>query len=192
MDTTVTYLNIIDLFMAVVVATIICSGARKGIIVEVFKLFGIFCTIFIALHYYVRFAGVLKGPFFGKEASPEFFAFSVLAILIFVGFILISQGWTLILKIGIHEKVDRYGGIILSSIRSYFTCGLLFFALILSNHKYISLQARQSVSSHVFRYVAVDTYRATYSALIEKFFAKEARNEKSLDLIIGKQEKKKR
>lgn len=192
MDAPATYLNIIDLFMAIVIATIVFSGARKGIIVEIFKLFGVLFTIFIALHYYTHFASVLKVQFFGKESSPEFLAFSILVVLIFVSFILISQGWGLILKIKISEKVDRYGGIVLSLIRSYFLCGLIFFALILSNHSYISPEARRSISSSIFQYVAIDTYQETYTALIGRFFAKEQRNEAALDLIIGKQEKKKR
>ena len=192
MDVTATNLNIVDLFMAIVIATIICSGTRKGIITEVFKLLGIFCTIFITLHYYERFADVLKVQFFGKKAATEFFAFNILGILTFVIFILISKGWVLILEIKFHEKIDRFGGFILSLIRSYFACGLIFFVLLLASHKYVSPRARQSVSRDVFRYVAVDFYRATYSALIEKFFPNEKLNEEAFKLVIKKKEKRRK
>ena len=191
MDTTATNPNIVDFFMAIVIVTIICSGARKGIIAEVFKLLGIFCTIFVTLHYYERFADVLRIQFFEKEASTEFFAFSVLGILTFVTFVLISKGWILILKIKFHEKIDRYGGAVLSLARSYFACGLIFFVLLLANHEYVLLRARKSVSRDILRYVAVDFYRAAYSALIEEFFPNEKLNEEAFKLVVKKKDKKK-
>ena len=99
MDATTINPNIVDLLMVIVIVTTVYLGARKGIITEVFKLLGIFCTLFIALHYYAQFAAVLRTQFFGKEASVEFLAFSILGILVFAIFILISKGWTLILKV---------------------------------------------------------------------------------------------
>lgn len=190
MDATATYLNFVDLFLAIMIVAIIRSGARKGIIAEVFKLLGISCVIFVTLHYYARFANVLRVQFFGKEASTEFLAFSILGILVFVIFILISKWWVLVLKIKFPEKIDRYGGIVLSLMRSYFACGLIFFVLILAKHEYVSPGARQSVSCHIFRYVAVDFYKATHSVLVEKFFPNERVSEDACSLITTKKEKK--
>ncbi len=186
---TVTYLNTVDLLMAIVITTIICTGWRRGIISEFVKLFGIFCTIFFALHYYVRFADVLRVQFFGKNASTEFFAFILLAILFSVTFIFISQGWVLILKLKPREVVDRYGGLFLGVLRGYFTCGLLFFALILVRHSFVTPEAQRSVSSVMFRHVATDFYEATYSGLVEVYFPEEEINEEAFKLTATKTKK---
>jgi len=81
----------------------ICIGKKGGVVAEFVKLLGISCTIFITLHYYVRFADFLRVQFFGKDASTEFFAFSLLAILIFLIFVIITKGWALILKVNLYR-----------------------------------------------------------------------------------------
>lgn len=187
---TVTNLNTMDFLMAVVMATIICIGVRSGIITEFLKLFGIFCTIFIALHYYERFADFLRVQFFGKDASTVFVAFSILAVLIFVIFTIVSRGWVLILKIKSYPAIDRYGGLFFSLVQSYFTCGLIFFALLLAKHDYATPKARQSMSSVIFRYVAADFYRASYSVLIKDFFPNEEINEEAFKLTVEKAKKR--
>ncbi|MBN1869475.1 MAG: CvpA family protein [Candidatus Omnitrophica bacterium] len=183
MGTTTAHLNAVDLFLIIVIVTTVYMSARKGIIFEGFMLLGVVCVNFVSVHYYVRFANVLRIQFFGKQAATAFPAFGLLSLLIFVVFLMISKGWNLILKINFHKKIDRYGGIILSLVRSYFGCGLIFFALLLVNQEHASSRARQSVSYPIFRHVAVDFYRATYSVLIARFFPKEPFNEKALDLI---------
>ncbi|MCK5013045.1 MAG: CvpA family protein [Candidatus Omnitrophica bacterium] len=192
MEATATHLNIIDIFMAFVIAGVISWGAREGIITEIFKLLGVFCAIFVTLHYYAGFADFLKVQFFGEDVSTELFALTVLGVLTFVTFILISKGWVLILKIKIHEKIDRYGGIVLSLVESYFACGLIFFALLLANYDYVLTKTRQSMSRNIFGYVAVDFYRATYSNVIEKFFPSEKINEEAFKVITEKKKKKKK
>lgn len=190
MDGISTYPNLIDLFMAIIIAVVIHSGARKGISTEIFKLFGMFCAIFVALHYYARFADVLRVQFFGKDASTELTAIIILSVLIVVIFLLISRGWSLILKYEFHQKVDWYGGIIIALARSYFVCGLVFFILLLSNHKYISSEAWRSVSRITFRYVAVDFYKTTYTLLISKMFPGEKVNKEAYAVVFQKKKKK--
>jgi uncharacterized membrane protein required for colicin V production len=168
--------------MAIVIAAMLCVGGRNGIVEGFIKLFGVFCSVFISLHYYVRFAHFLKVQFFGNTASTEFLAFCLLAIPIFLIFILISKGWALIIKLKMPVMIDRYGGVILGLAQSYFACGLVFFLLLLSRHNYAAPAARRSVSSTLFRHVAVDLYRASYSVLTKNFFPEEQVNHKALEL----------
>jgi uncharacterized membrane protein required for colicin V production len=186
----VTNLNTADLLMAIVIVTIVCTGWRCGVIAEFVKLFGILCTTFIALHYYGFFANYLRVQFFGKNASTEFFAFSILAILFSVIFMLISRGWVLILKFKPHAVVNRYGGLFLASLRSYFTCGLIFFGLLLIGHSFATPQAQRSVSGAVFRHVAANFYRASYWTLVANFFPDEAIHEAAFKVTAVKMEKK--
>ncbi len=185
MYATITHFNAIDLFMVATMAMIIRTGWRRGIISEFVKLTGTFCTIFITLHYYVRFADFLRYQFFGRDATTEFFAFSILAVLFFAVFVLISHGWVLILKLRAHPAVDHYGGAFFAFVRSYFTCGLIFFALILIGHESATPAAKRSISRSVYRYVATDFYKASYSAVIENVFSFEKRNNKAVKLMEG-------
>jgi len=185
-------LNAVDVVMAVVMAAIICTGRRGGIVSELVKLFGIFCTIFITLHYYVHFADFLRVQFLGKDASTEFFAFCVLAISVFAIFILVTRGWVLIVRIKLKAAVDRWGGTILALIRSHFTCGLIFVALFLSGHNYATPKAQQSVSRLIFRNAATDLYKLSYVTFIQGFFPGEKMNEDVFKLVAEESGKNRR
>lgn len=182
----------VDLFMAIIVAAVICMGRKDGIVAEIIKLFGVFCTVFITLHYYVRLADFLRVQFFGKDAETEFFAFTLLAVTVFISFILISKGWSLILDIKSFAVVDRWGRLILSLIRSYFIGSLVFLALILSQHANATPLAQKSVCGFVFRNGAVKLYKVSYSTFIEKYFPSEKINLDVIDLIKEKPEKQRK
>ena len=169
-------INIVDILMAMSVAAVIFIGRKEGIVAGIFKLFGIFCSTFVALHYYVRFADFLRVQFFNKDTETEFFAFCLLAIPLVAAFIVICNGWVLILKLKLFALIDRSGGIILALIRSYYVCGLLFFAIVLSGQNFAVPQARSAVSRILFNNVSVGLYEKTYASLIQKFFPHEDMN----------------
>lgn len=185
---TVSGLNVVDIFVAIILATVIYMGRRAGLIAETIKLAGTFCTIFVSLHYYKRFADVLRVQFFGKEASTEFFAFSLLAIGTFLVFVLISRGWVLILKIKPYEWIDKWGSLGLSLIRGYWLCGLVFFVLLLAEHDYATPRARQAVSGLMFRTAATDLYKTSYAQFVENVFPGERINEEVFQLVAEESE----
>ena len=181
--TSVLDLNGIDVLMAVVIASAIYIRRKDGIVAELFKSFGIFCAVFITLHYYARFADFLRVQFFGKDVTTEFFAFCLLFSMIFLAFVCISGGWSLILRIKSFVFIDRWGNAILSLVRGYFICSMIFLALILSGQEILVSMARKSVSSALFSGAAVELYRVSYSNLVEKFFPGERINEAAFELI---------
>lgn len=186
---TVSGLNGVDVFVAIVLATVIYVGRRGGLIAETVRLAGTFCTIFVSFHYYKKFADVLRVQFFGKEASTEFFAFSLLAVGTFLVFVLVSRGWVLILRIKPYEWIDKWGSLVLSLIRGYWLCGLVFVVLLLADHDYATPRARQAVSGLMFRAAATDLYKASYSRFIENIFPGEKINEEVFKLVAEEQEK---
>ena len=175
--------NSVDILIVVIIASAIYIRRKDGIVAELFKLLGIFCTIFITLHYYARFADFLRVQFFGKEAATEFFAFCLLFSVFFLTFAFISGGWSLILKIKSFAIVDRWGNVVLSLVRGYFICSMIFLALILSGQDFFVSRARKSVSNALFSGAAVELYRASYSNLVEKFFPDEEVSEAAFKLI---------
>ena len=183
--------NGVDLLMAIIIALVIYIRRGDGIVAELFKLIGVFFTILITLHYYVRFAGFLRAQFFGEEVKAEFFSFCLLSIPIFLTFTFFSNSWSLILRIKSFEVVDRWGNLILSLLRSYFICSMVFLALLITGSDYFVSRAKRSMSSAVFRNAAVEFYKVSYSNLIEKFFPGEQINEKVFR-VIGKRSGKAR
>jgi len=182
-------INAVDLFMAIIVAAVICMGRKDGIVAEIIKLIGIFFTVFITLHYYVRFADFLRVQFFGKDAETELFAFTLIAVAVSVSFIFITKGWSLILEIKSIAVIDRWGRLIFSLIRSYFVGSMVFLALILSQHATVTPLAQKSVCAILFHNGAVNLYKASYSFLIEKYFPGEKINQDVIELIEGKPKK---
>lgn len=180
---TVIAFNTVDILMALVVVAVITLGRKGGIVSGFIKLFGVFCTIFITVHYYARLAGFFRNQFLGKDGEAECFAFILLAILISLIFFFISKGWILILKIKSFEVVDRWGGLVLSLIRAYFICGLIFIALVLSNQAFLTSQASQSVSRFLFRESATGFYKISYSVVIKNLFRGEEMNSDVFKLI---------
>ena len=184
-------LNEIDVLMAVVIATIVFIGRKEGLMAGLFKLFGILCVIFITLHYYVHLADFLRAKFFGEKTATEFFAFILLAMPMTLLFILISNGWVLILKVKTLAAIDRWGGVALALVRSYFVCGLLFVALVLSGHSYAAPRAMASVSRAIFGYAAVGFYARIYTSFVQKYFPDDKINEHPFGVIAQEPGKKK-
>ena len=182
-------LNAIDIFMAVVIAAVIYISRKDGIIAGLFKLFGLWFVIFITFHYYAQFADFLRSKIFNKDTPVELLAFSLLAIPTAAIFIIICQGWVLILRLKAFAVIDRWGGLMLALVRSYFLCGLIFVAVILFRHDYTASRVRHSASWTMFRNAAIGVYEKTYVKLIQKFFPGEAINEEVFKLVADDQKK---
>jgi len=181
-------MNFVDILMAIVIISVVSIsvvsiGRNDGIVAGFFKLFGIFCAIFISLHYYVHLAMFLQKSFLGKNAGTEILSYCSLVLLIFLIFAFTTKGWGLILNIKPFAIVDRWGNMALSLTRSYFICSLLFLALLISGSGYSTNEAKKSLSWHLFRKPAVDVYRVSYKALVANIFPDEKINEKIFKLI---------
>ena len=176
MHGTIFGLNSIDFLMAFVVAAIVWIRRGDGLVVELVKLLGVVCSVFMALHYYTRFAHFLRVQFFGKEAAADLLAFILLSIPTLLIFFVISRGWDSILGIKTFKLLDCFGNIVLSFVRGYLICGLILLGLILSQHKYATPWAQQSISRLIFPEACVHLYRASYEGFVEKFFPGEPIN----------------
>ena len=176
-------LNGIDLLMAIIIASIVYIRRNDGVVAELVKTFGVFCMVFITLHYYARFADFLRAQFFGQEIKTEFFAFCLLFVTILLGFVFISSGWSLILRIKSFEVVDRWGNVVLSLVRGYYICSMIFLALILSGNDNLASKAKQSMSRVFLSSAAGEFYRATYTNIVKRFFPGEMINIEVFSLI---------
>jgi len=178
--------NVVDVFMVLFMGAMVYFKRSDGIVAELFKLIGVFSAVFITLHYYVRFASILRSNLFAKEIVTEIFAYCILAVAVLSVFAMIIRGWETILRIKSFEALDRWGNFILSLVRGYLICGLIYIGLLLTGSGYLEPQARQSLTRHVFRPAAIEFYRFTYRSFVEKIVPGEGINKKVFKLVEGK------
>lgn len=176
-------LSWVDIIMPLVILRCALTGKKSGLIVESFKLAGIWFATFITLHYYKGLSDWLHQNLSLHESIKDAYAFGLLAICVHLLFSLIREGWLIILKIEMPPVVDQWGGLTLSLIRGYLICGLILLALTEVKDKNIQTSAKHSLSVFVFKDTSTGVYRNFYFGVIHQFFPKEPLNENVFKLM---------
>lgn len=179
----------VDLLMPLVVWRCVFTGRKSGLIVEAFKLLGILLGTFVTLHYYSSFSNFLDKNLSLHESIRDVYAFGLLAVCTHLLFSLIREGWLTILKIDLPILVDQWGGFILSAVRSYLICGLIFLALLTVKDDRIQFSTKNSLSAFFFKKTSLKIYHKAYFGFIHNLFPSEPINEEAFKLIMEKKEK---
>lgn len=179
----------VDLIMPLVVLRCVLTGRKSGLIVEAFKLAGILFATFITLHYYSSFSIFLDKNLSLHESIRDVYAFGLLAVCTHLLFSLIREGWLIILKIDLPILVDQWGGLILSAVRSYLICGLIFLALLTVKDDRIQFSTKNSLSAFFLQKISLKIYHKCYFGFVHNFFPNEPVNEEAFKLIMKKKEK---
>ncbi len=183
-------INWLDILMVGVCARAVFVGAKTGFITEFFKSLGIIFSIFITLHYFSTVTVILS-------AHVKLFALPTLAVLVFCAFWalttylfkLIREGLMMVFSVQAHPNIDRWGGILLSSLRGVVVCGMVFYFLLLSYHPGILNLAKRSLSRQAVSYLPTGIYTGIYNGSVVKFFPEEKISEEALQvprMIDGK------
>lgn len=183
-------LNWVDVLIGAVIVRAAYIGAKKGLIVEIFKLGGIFCTVFITLHYFSSLSGFFQNKINFSEGMGNVISYLFLWLLGMLVFKFIRDGFTMLFHIEAHSLFNKWGGLILSLLRALLLCSLVVVFLRVSDIKYFMDNTERSFSaSHVVR-VAPKVYEATFNGFISKFFPTEELNENAFPLSSSKTKKK--
>jgi len=172
----------VDILIMLVFVVGIHNKTKRDLVSEFFKLIGVLCATFIALHFYKRLAHIWSGVSVLGEYS-DFLAFSILSGSVIGFFYLVRRGWFDILKIDLNSIIDRLGGFIFSIVKSYFVGGLIFFSFLLSGHQILSTAAKKSLSYRLFKKTSINIYHVVYSGFIVNFFPKEPLNRSAYKLL---------
>ena len=175
-------INWIDVLMVVIIFRILFIGLKNGLITEAFKLFGAIFSVFIVLHYYIAFAGLIFSKLHFPKAVTLSLSFLILWALVTLIFKLIRDGLLLIFSIETQKHVDRWGGGVLSAVRALIICGLTFYLIILMGIDTPYRMAKTSISRRCFSPVAVGIYSMIYTGLVSKFFPNEKINNQALSV----------
>jgi len=170
-------INIVDILIIAVFIRIIWIAVIKGVMVEFFKLFAVFITCFVALHYFNQLAGVLKGFLTLPVSLIEILAVVILWAFITILFRFMREGW--LASINPEGKValsQRIAGGALALPRAVLVSGLIFFLIFVSGNVYLNKKARQAWSGFYFRDKALRVYMLVYSQIVSRLFTGEEIN----------------
>ena len=173
-------LNWVDIFVVILLIRIGYISLKTGFSVEIFKLLGTVCAIYLACHYYIR-AGSLLGSFTPLKAESwiEFLNFISFFILAFSGyfiFAIIRTIFNILIKMEAISLLNRWGAVGLGIARGGLFASLLFFTVSLSNISYLKNSLSNSLSGSTLLKLTLRVYSSLWNNLMFRFTGKEAFN----------------
>ena len=180
----------VDIIIIFVVARAVSRVSKTGFVAELFNVFGIVCATFVTLHYYVICADFSLKYLLMPDTIHRLFAYGMSAFLIVFLFVLIREGWMIILKMELHPKIDKIGAMVCSLIRAYLVCGLVFLAFYIPRHDNLTKAAEGSFSKPFLKYASFSVYQSIFNRSIEAHFKKETINQDLIKLLEEKDDKK--
>jgi len=175
--------NWVDLGMVVLLALGINSGRKSDFFTELLTFLGVLFASCFSMHFYVRFGHLLNQQLVLPPHSQELLAFLFITGVLVSITLLAKGGWLVIVKFNINRHVDNWGAMTFAILKTYFLCGLVFFALLISGQPSIENFARKSLSYHIFRKAPHWIYSICYTGFIGNFFSEEPLNQKAFRVI---------
>jgi hypothetical protein len=181
------FFNIIDAIFLGIAIWGIARGRRSDFFTEFFRLAGVLAASVLSLHYYQRIGTFLVDmvPFSWSSIFPNgtfhgFLAFWLISILCILILNLVRDGWVIILGLELPAKIDEIGALLLSIVKVYFLCGLVFIGLSISGDGPLGFAAKNSVSSLVFFKTTPKVYESVEKGVLQKLSTEDLKDEGTL------------
>ena len=175
--------NLLDCLEVLVFLLIFYQAQRSSFFNEFFKLISVYFAVVIATHYYAQAGSFLSNVFEFVKPLENFIAFGALA----AGFSLlvpvVKDGWVALMNIEPRPPVQSWLYGILAALRGYLICGMIFFALAISNNEYFINLAKTSWSKFFLKDVCLDVYGAAYQGAIKHIFPSEPLNTSAVEAV---------
>jgi len=157
---------------------------KKGVIIEFIRLFGICFTVIITLHYYKRLGLFLSERVMVPDALQNFFAFILLFIVSLIGFVVITNIWSVAIKKDRElASSEVIGCVFFSLIRLYLLCALILSGVILFGNPFLKSAAMGSISANFMRNAPIKLYKFSYDRMIVKLTPSEPFNQSAVQLL---------
>jgi len=171
-------LNWVDIIVIILVIRVSYISVKSGFPVEVFKLLGTICSIYLSLHYYLVLGDLLRGSF--TSVIPEnylnFLCFLALASLGYLLFFLLRTALYHFVDVKAVPALSKWGGLITGLLRDILLIGLIVFAFSISTVSYLSESANKSYIASRFLKTAPATYSWIWNNITSKFIPNEKFN----------------
>ncbi len=188
--------NWVDIFVFIVFVRLIFISFKQGVLIEAFKLLGVFCGLYLSLHYYFSFASYLNGHAGNKNAPGYFLEFFAYLILFTGGYLIFWLLRILIFRFvsaQVNPFLSKWGAFILCFPRAVLLVSVILFALLIPQSAYFKDSIRYSLSGNNLVKIAPATYTWVWKSIVSKFNSGEKFNNVILDVYSSepKQIKKK-
>lgn len=178
--------NWVDIIVIAILTRSFFVGMQKGVVVETFKLLGVFFALLITFHYYSILARVLHFP----EGFGHILTYVLLWAIIVLDFKLLRDGLLLLVKVEAQSLFDKWGGLVLGLVRGLLICGLTVLLLRVGNNTYFMERTQESITGPYFARFSAGVYENCFNGFVSKFFPKAEINKQILILAHSELEKK--
>ena len=173
-------LNFLDIVILILLFRICYVAVKTGLAIELFKLLGVLFAIYIASHYYTSLSDIVQSRYIPPKTVPlefvDFITFVILALVCYLGFVLLRSTFYRFMKMEAAPKLNKYGGLILGLARGYFTIGLLVYVLMISSVSYFSSSVKHSYLGSRASSISAETYNWIWESIFSKFSPQEKPN----------------
>ncbi len=175
--------NWVDVLIVIILARICYISIKIGFVSEIFKLFGLLFSLYLACHYYTVVSDLIGNRANVRSPSSimpvEFLDFMVFIVLIFVGygiFVLLRETLGKLIHTEAVDTLNRWGGLCVGFIRGILLASLIVFILTIMSISYFKNSVYQSYFGHRLFYVTPTLYGAMWKGIISKFMGFEKYN----------------
>jgi len=175
--------NWFDLFILILIARICYISVKTGFVVELFKLAGTICSVYLALHFYMSLGAKLQGNSF-VIIPAKFFDFLCFLALVGLGyfiFFLLRTALYRFMEVKTMPALGKWGGLAVGIARSIFLASLIAFIFSISTVAYLKNSRDKSYIGSRISAVAPATYSWIWNNLTSKFSPKENLNTEALN-----------
>ncbi|MFA5275817.1 MAG: CvpA family protein [Candidatus Omnitrophota bacterium] len=177
-------LNWVDIIIVILVFRVCYISIKGGFIIEIFKLCGTICAIYLSLHYYMVLGARLQGKSYVSVVPAnyfDFFCFFALALLGYFIFFLLRSALYRFMELKAIPALSKWGGFITGLFRSVFLTSLIIFAFSISTINYFEESGNKSYIGSRLSKVAPLTYSWIWNNLTSKFIPQEKFNNNVLE-----------
>ncbi|MDD4953418.1 MAG: CvpA family protein [Candidatus Omnitrophica bacterium] len=180
--------NWLDVFILILIFRILYISIKSGLSKEFFKLLGVLSATYLSLHYFTVLSDLICKNLPVKKMPLEFFdflLFTVLAILGYLVFVLLRTIFNHFIKMEAVPLLEKWGGLVMGILRSFFLPSLIIFMLAISSVGYLKKSAQSSYLGKKLFDVAPDTYSWFWNSITSKFMKDEKFNNNVLNIKEG-------
>ena len=171
--------NWVDILFIIIMIRICYVSVKRGLVVEFFKFFGTLVAIYVSLHYYTGLSDFWQNRVnleFIPLAFVDFLCVVVLAVLIYLVFVLLREVFGRFIKVEAVPHLNKWGGLVLGVFRGFLLISLFSFILVISTIDYFKLSVSRSYSGERLFKVAPRIYSSIWNGFMSKFATQEKFN----------------
>lgn len=176
--------NWVDIMAICVIILTAYKGAKKGLIIEIFKLLAVVLSLSVSLHYFSKASDSLLEYFPQiRIIFSDLICFVVLALLSYLAVTAAREALRRFIKTEAVGGLHKWGGLILGLIRGALLTGLLLIGFYFLNLNYLAGSARKSYLGGRLVSAGIKAYEFTFGGIVSKFIPNEGLNKDIYEVL---------